>query len=147
MGRRIREHSAGGVVIKRNGSRIEVLLIQPRGRHRWQLPKGAIDPGETPESAAVREVREEGGVEAWVVGSLHPITFFYQMHGRRFVKTVDFYLMEYKSGSPAEHDDEVDEARWFPSEEAVRTLTFESEQEVLRSALTRLEQGGASVAS
>lgn len=143
---RVQQHSAGGVVVKHEEGPY-VLLIKPHNRNRWQLPKGTIDPGEKPETTAVREVREEAGVDASIVGHLGPITFFYQMHGNRFVKTVDFYLMEYKSGSPTNHDDEVDDARWFLIDQAMGTLTFESEQGVVRLALETLQDKSSSVAS
>jgi 8-oxo-dGTP diphosphatase len=135
----IHQHSAGGVVVKVDDKRSYLLLIKPEGRNRWQLPKGAIDPGETAEIAAMREVREEGGVTADPVEALAPIKFFYQWNGKRYVKTVDFFLMRYRSGSALDHDDEVDEARWFPIEQAVKTLSFESEREVVASAIAMLQ--------
>jgi len=141
------QRSAGGVVVKRAGDRIDTVLIKPHDRDRWQLPKGVIDKGEDAEATAVREVREEAGVDASVVMPLHPITFFYQMQGQRFVKTVEFFLMEYQSGSPDHHDFEVDEARWFPVQEALECLTFESEQKVLREALGRLAHSSLSTTS
>lgn len=134
MGRITHQHSAGGVVIKGAVNDPYVLLIKPSGRDRWQLPKGHIDAGESAEKAALREVREEGGVDARVLAPLEPIRFFYQMSGKRFVKTVDFFLMSYASGSVDDHDDEVDEACWFALEEAHSTLTFESEQRSLAEA-------------
>ncbi len=127
------------MVVKLDDKRTYVLLIKPHGRNRWQLPKGAIDPGETPRSAAVREVREEGGVIADAVEALRPIKFFYQMNGKKYVKTVDFFLMKYRSGSALDHDEEVDEARWFPLEQAVKTLTFESEKDVVSQAILALQ--------
>lgn len=135
----IHQHSAGGVVVKLDDRRSYVLLIKPHNRNRWQLPKGTIDSGETSEVAAAREVREEGGVTADVLERLSPIKFFYQMNGKKYIKTVDFYLMMYRSGSPIDHDDEVDDARWFPAQQALATLTFESEREVVATALTKLE--------
>jgi len=135
MGRIIHQHSAGGVVLRGELPLIEVLLIKPAGRDRWQLPKGGIDQGEAAEQAAVREVREEGGVEARIIASLEPIGFFYQMSGRRIRKTVDFFAMQYVSGSPNAHDSEVDEARWFSAEDAARALTFKTERQSLAAAI------------
>jgi 8-oxo-dGTP pyrophosphatase MutT (NUDIX family) len=110
----IEQRSAGGVVV-RNGERgCEFLAIKPAHRNRWQLPKGTIDKGESPTQTAVREVREEGGVHATIVEELGPIRFRYHMDGRRFVKTVTFYLMTYVSGDPSDHDHEVQDVRWFP---------------------------------
>jgi 8-oxo-dGTP diphosphatase len=140
MPRYIQQHSAGGVVVKRDLDGVSILLIKPRGRDRWQLPKGLVDPEESSEQAAIREVREEGGVQAAIITALAPITFFYQMHGQRFVKTVDFFLMEYQSGTPTDHDDEVDDSRWFEVAHAVATLTFKSERNVVAAALDCLDQ-------
>ncbi len=147
MGRRIRQDSAGGVVVDGDRRAPAILLIKPQGRNRWQLPKGTIDAGEGAAEAAVREVREEGGVDATVIAPLAPITFFYQMHGRRFLKQVEFFLMQYRSGSPTEHDSEVDDAQWYPLPEALERLTFESEREVVREAMARLAGAPAPVAS
>ena len=129
----IKQHSAGGVVVRRAGDEVEFLAIMPAHRERWQLPKGTIDPGETSEQAAVREVREEGGVAARIIADLGSIKFFYRIGGSQFVKTVDFYLMEFESGDPANHDHEVQDARWFPIDE-LNTLAFESEQGVVERA-------------
>lgn len=112
---------------------LEFLAIKPAHRDRWQLPKGTIDRGETSERAALREVREEGGVTCRILSDLGPIRFFYQMGTRRFVKTVDFYLMAYERGDPENHDHEVQEARWFPIEEPGR-LAFATERDVVERA-------------
>lgn len=146
LGRRIQQHSAGGVVVKRDAAGLTLLVIRPRGRDRWQLPKGNVDPGETPENAALREVREEGGVVASLITHLAPTTFFYQMQGQKFVKTVDFYLMSFASGSPDNHDEEVDDSRWLPVEQGLRVLTFESERNVVRMAIGYLSGSSVSVA-
>jgi len=130
---RIRQHSAGGVVVRGDCGESEFLAIKPAHRDRWQLPKGTIDRGETSRQAAVREVREEGGVHARIVSDLGPIQFFYQTGGQRFAKTVDFYLMTYESGDPADHDHEVQEARWFPLRDAA-TLTFPTERGLVERA-------------
>jgi 8-oxo-dGTP pyrophosphatase MutT (NUDIX family) len=128
------------VVVRRSGREIEFLAIKPAHRDRWQLPKGRIDHGESPERAALREVREEGGVEARIVHELGPINFLYQMNGKRYAKTVDFYLMQYEAGDPADHDDEVDEARWVPLA-ASGTLTFPTERKLLERARVLLGVG------
>lgn len=120
-------------MVRRRGDEAEFLAIKPAHRDRWQLPKGTIDPGETPPQTAVREVREEGGVVARIVADLGPISFFYQMQGRRYAKTVDFYLMAYESGSPADHDHEVQEARWFPLAQGSR-LAFPTERKLVEMA-------------
>lgn len=81
----------------------------------------------------MREVREEGGVSAHIIGDLGSINYVYWMNGRRYAKQVDFYLMEYESGNPSDHDHEVQEARWFPLGEGNR-LAFPSEQALVAKA-------------
>lgn len=136
----IPQHSAGGVVIRPSGGGHEFLAIKPAHRDRWQLPKGTIDPGETPAVTAVREVREEGGVDARIVADLGPIRFWYQMDGRHFVKTVDFFLMTYLAGNPDDHDHEVQDARWF-SLDAAQQLAFRDERAVVHRAGAVLSGG------
>lgn len=134
----IHQHSAGGVVVRGRSGTLEFLAIKPRGTTRWQLPKGAVEVGETPSQAALREVREEGGVSATIVGDLGPIRYFYRLGERGFVKTVDFYLMRYQAGDSSCHDHEVEEAVWFPMGES-RILAFSSERELVRRAVEAID--------
>jgi 8-oxo-dGTP pyrophosphatase MutT (NUDIX family) len=132
------ELSAGGVVT-RNG---EVIVIVPtrrdaRGHRVLGLPKGHIDPGENAEQAAKREVREEAGVEAELIEHLGDVRYWYQRDGRRILKRVVFYLFEYCSGDPTDHDDEIEEARWMPLAEAAKALTYGGEREMVALALSR----------
>jgi 8-oxo-dGTP diphosphatase len=136
----IKQHSAGGVVVRTNRGVAEYLAIMPAHRERWQLPKGTVDRGESVEQAARREVREEGGVEATIVGDLGPISFFYRMAGQRYAKTVNFFLMRYEGGDPSEHDHEVKEARWFRLGEPEH-LAFPSERNLVIRARELVEQG------
>src|SRR5688500_13489220 len=91
------ESSAGGIVIRRReSSGVEVLLIQQSGHKGWGFPKGWIEEGEEPPTTAVREVEEESGVRAEVVGELPPTRYYYLNHERkRVAKTVRWYLMRY----------------------------------------------------
>jgi 8-oxo-dGTP pyrophosphatase MutT (NUDIX family) len=133
------ELSAGGVVVRGE----EVLVIVPtrrgaQGQRVLGLPKGHVDPGETPEQAAAREVREEAGVEAELVDRLGDVRYFYQREGRRIFKRVVFYLFAYRAGSPDDHDDEVEEARWMPLAEAAAALSYAGEREMVERALSRI---------
>ncbi len=101
------------------------------------LPKGHLDDGETPEQAATREVREEGGVEADLIDHLGDVRYWYRRRGRSVPKRVSFYLFRYRAGDPADHDDEVEEARWMGLTEASRALTYEGEREMVLRALSR----------
>jgi len=128
----VRQHSAGGVVV-RDGS---VLLIATAGGARWQLPKGRIEPGESSEEAAVREVREETGVTGRVLAPLPGIDYWFAEGARKRIrKHVDYYLLDYVAGSEADFDrKEVSEARWFEWEEALERLTHANERRVAESA-------------
>ncbi len=132
--------SSGGVVFRRDGSTgaIEVAIISVGPQKRWQLPKGLVDPGEKPEATAVREAREEAGVDTRVTGHIETIEYWYAGLERgirvRFHKHVHFYLLEYVSGDTRDHDAEVNEARWVPIDEAVGQLAFEGERRVVERA-------------
>jgi 8-oxo-dGTP pyrophosphatase MutT (NUDIX family) len=102
------------------------------------LPKGHLDEGEDDEAAAIREVTEETGVIAELIDKLGDVEYTYERRGRRRNKRVAFYLFEYRSGSLEDHDQEIEDARWMPLEEAVRALTYAGEREMVRRALSRL---------
>jgi 8-oxo-dGTP pyrophosphatase MutT (NUDIX family) len=131
--------SSGGVVFRRSKSgQTEVAIISVGPQRRWQLPKGLVDPGEKPEATAVREVREETGVESRLKAHIETIEYWYAGLERgirvRFHKHVHFYLLEYVSGETGDHDREVNEARWVPIEEATTQLAFEGERRVVERA-------------
>ncbi len=130
-----REISYGGVVV-RDG---DVLVITPTGRPSISaLPKGGAAPEETGEQTAVREVREETGIEAEVRGELGEVQYWYRRNGRRIFKTVRFYLCDHRGGDTADHDHEVDEARWIPLARARTSLSYPGEREMIERALSRL---------
>lgn len=119
------------------------LVIVPRrraadGSRVLGLPKGHIDPGETALRAAVREVREETGVEAELVQELGEVRYWYRREGRAVPKSVLFYLLRYRSGDIEDHDDEVEEVQWMALAEACAALTYEGEREMARRALRAL---------
>jgi mutator protein MutT len=136
-----REFSAGGVVVRGD----EVVVIVPTrraadGSRVLALPKGHVDPGETPLQAAEREVREEAGVVAEPVRELGQARYWYRREGRTIGKTVAFYLFRYVEGDTEDHDEEVEEARWIPLREAQEQLTHDAEREMVRLALACLEK-------
>ena len=125
------ETSFGGVVIHDG----RLLVITPAGKRVTGLPKGGLEPGETPEQAAAREVREETGITATVRRPLGEVSYWYRRNGRRVFKTVHFFLCDFVSGSTDDHDHEVDDARWIPLESAPRRLTHAGERALIRRAL------------
>lgn len=136
MGSTATEFSTGGVVVRGE----ECIVIVPTrraadGSKVLALPKGHPDPGETTEQAALREVREEAGVEATVRGRLGDVRYWYQRDGRRIAKVVTFFLLDYVSGDVADHDHEVEHARWVPLDAAARELTYAGEREMATKAL------------
>jgi 8-oxo-dGTP diphosphatase len=135
------EFSAGGVVVR--GRDVIVIVPVKRGAHGNRvlgLPKGHPDGDETPEAAATREVNEETGVKAELIEKLGEVSYSYERRNRRVVKRVAFFLFEYRSGDVADHDHEIDDARWMPLEEAARALTYVGEREMVQRALSRLSQ-------
>jgi 8-oxo-dGTP pyrophosphatase MutT (NUDIX family) len=136
-----REFSAGGVVVRGE----EVVTIVPTrraadGSRVLALPKGHVDPGETPIQAATREVREETGIVGELVGDLGESRYWYRRDGRTIGKTVVFFLFRYVEGDTADHDDEVEEVRWLALKEAEKQLTHEAEREMVTLALAYLHK-------
>ena len=147
MGKAKREYSAGGAVFKRKNNNLFWLIIQPSAKDqplrqgRWQLPKGWIDKNETSQEAAVREVKEESGVEAEIVEKIDRINiFFYNEEKQQVVKNIVFFLMEYQSGSIKDHEPETEKAVWLPFKKAYDQMTFKSEKKVLEKAKKILEE-------
>jgi 8-oxo-dGTP pyrophosphatase MutT (NUDIX family) len=128
--------SAGGVAFRSVEGRTEVALISVGEDNRWQLPKGIVDKGESTEAAALREVREEAGVNTRLLSLIDKIEYWYYDRGRqvRFHKFVYFYLLRYESGDATNHDDEVNEARWVEIDEAIGMLAFDTERKVVEAA-------------
>jgi len=124
-----------------------LAAIRPRGKQAglWALPKGKIDPGERPEQTAVREVREETGVEGTLVEKLGDVKYTYTRRGgERVFKIVSFYLLRAGRGRIGQIEEamriEVEEARWLPLDEAPRLLAYGGEREMAAKARDRFAQ-------
>ena len=139
-----REFSAGGVLVRTVRGRPMLAAIRPRGKPAgtWALPKGLVDPGESPAETAVREVREETGVEGRLVEKLGDVRYVYTRDGARIFKVVSFFLLRAERGRIDAIDEamriEVAEARWLPLEEAPRLLAYGGEREMAAKARDRL---------
>jgi 8-oxo-dGTP diphosphatase len=139
--RTVREVSAGGVMYRKHGDSIQIALIHVR--NRWGLPKGHVEEGERVEETALREVREETGLEGRVVKKLGDIRYSYRDKTKegepiRIYKRVHFYLLRYVKGDVRDHDHEVDEARWFPMDQVIKNLKFATERKMVHRALSVL---------
>ncbi len=130
----------------RDGGGFDIALIRTH-EGRWQLPKGWVEAGEAMERTALREVREEAGLDAEVVAPLYRIEYWYNStydpEPVRVHKYVHFFLLRCTGGSTDDHDDEVLEARWTEIGEAESTLAFNDERRVVRLAREALERVAA----
>lgn len=135
--RTVREVSAGGVIYREQQGQIYIALIHVR--RRWGLPKGHVEPGERIDETAVREVREETGLLGKIQRKLGSISYTYRAKSKdgeavRISKRVTFFLLRYLGGEVQGHDCEVDEARWFRINRAMRKLVFATERKMVRRA-------------
>jgi 8-oxo-dGTP pyrophosphatase MutT (NUDIX family) len=123
----------------------QVVTIVPTrraadGSRVLALPKGHVDPGESPVQAAEREVREETGIIAELVCELGESRYWYRRDGRTINKTVCFYLFTHRGGDIADHDDEVEEVRWMTLAQAEKALSHTAEREMVTLARARLHK-------
>jgi 8-oxo-dGTP diphosphatase len=118
-------HAAGGVVIDRDG---QVVLVHRPRYDDWAFPKGKLDPGESFEDAALREVEEETGLRCRLVREL-PSSEYHDNKGRS--KVVRYWLMEVEDEVGFVPNDEVDELRRLPLDDALAVLTYDRDHDVL----------------
>ena len=138
-----REFSAGGLVVRRMRGRPYIAAVRVKDGTVLALPKGHIESGETGAETAVREVREETGVDSRLVEKLDDIRYWYTRGGARVLKVVSFYLLAYRSGSVRDYQrEEVDGAEWVPLEEAADRLAYRGEKQMARAALSKLADKG-----
>ena len=141
-----REVSAGGLVYRRTRDGLDFVLIKPRGADTWALPKGHLEKDESVQDAAVREVREETGLDVGRVEPLGDVSYVFSWRDKpagkvtRVFKRVHFFTMEYAGGDFSKHDGEIDEARWFRAEEAARHATYKDERKLIEKASATLSR-------
>ncbi len=137
--------SAGGIVVRYQGEDPH-LVVGSRRRERdivtWTLPKGTPNAGETREQTAIREVREETGLDVRITGPLDSIEYSFVQRGLRIHKTVHYFLMEPVGGDLARHDHEFEAVRWISFTDAQHTLTFETERALVARAAAVVGAGG-----
>ena len=128
--------AAGGVVFRVGEEGVEIVLVSRRSPVLFALPKGKVDPGESLEQAALREVLEETGLQARIVEPLGEVRYWFtEGGGDRVDKTVHLYLMEPTGGHLEDHDHEFDAVGWFHMAEAERLLTHKNQMHILHRAL------------
>lgn len=128
-----REFSAGGIVFNNKG---RVLIRKSAGTEYWSFPKGHIDDGETTGQAALREVKEETGIEAEISNKVGVSKYIYTFpKGTKIFKIVTFYLMRYIKGNLKDHDYETSDLGWFEPAEALKMLSFSDDKKLLKKAL------------
>ncbi|HEU4862961.1 MAG TPA: NUDIX hydrolase [Candidatus Limnocylindria bacterium] len=145
--RTARATSAGGVVHRLIEGRVQIALVHRRAPVLWALPKGTPDSGETIEETALRETREETGLEVEIEARLQSIRYFFVRGTTRFHKTVHFFLMRPIGGSLDAHDAEFDEVRWTDLSEALAIMSHATERSVVEEAAALIETRRASVRS
>ena len=141
--RHARATSAGGVVHRTRDGQQEIVLVHRRHPRLWALPNGTPNAGETLEETALRETREESGLEVEIEAPIRAIQYFFVRGRTRFHKTVHFYLMRPVGGSLEQHDHEFDEVAWHQLEEAVELMNHATERTVVEEAAAMLAGQGA----
>ena len=138
-----REFSAGGLVVRQMRGRPYIAAVRVKDGTVLALPKGHIEPGESGAETAIREVREEAGIDSRLVEKLDDIKYWYTRDGARVLKVVSFFLLTYRSGSVRNYQrEEVDGAEWVPLEEAAERLAYKGEKEMARAALSKVADKG-----
>jgi 8-oxo-dGTP pyrophosphatase MutT (NUDIX family) len=127
--------AAGGLIVRRRGVDLEIAVVHRPEHQDWSYPKGKLEPGETFEVAALREVHEETGMQCRLVRFIGH-TEYIDRKGRP--KAVAYWVMAAESGSFTPNV-EVDELRWIPLADAARVLSYERDQELL-AILTAADQ-------
>lgn len=136
------EFSAGGIVYKKDGDQTLILVAQHSQHHGWVFPKGLIgdkEKGEKKEVTAVREVKEETGIDAKIIESFEPVTYWFIFKGEKIKKTVYYFLMEYIGGDTSKRDFEMEKVEWLPIDEVDGRLTYSSDKKVWQEAKKMLE--------
>ena len=133
--------SAGGVVYRVKHGSIEIIVCGRSSPSIWALPKGTPVKGETIEQTALRETKEETGLDVKIQSFVKSIKYSFLMKGTglRPNKTVHFYLMTPVGGDVSLHDHEFDIVKWLPVEVALETLSYKNEVGVVEESLSMVQ--------
>ncbi|OGH17131.1 MAG: hypothetical protein A3C30_03425 [Candidatus Levybacteria bacterium RIFCSPHIGHO2_02_FULL_40_18] len=137
------EFSAGGVVYKKEDSKIYILVSQHSQHLGWVFPKGLIGDHvkeEKKEETAVREVKEETGAEAEIMGEITPVTYWYAWEGEKRKKTVYYFVMKFTGGDITEHDHEMSAVEWLPENKVMERLSYKSDKDAFLEALPLIKK-------
>lgn len=139
--------SAGGVIFRKAGNAFEVALIATKDRNIWTLPKGIIDKGEEPETSAIREIQEETGLTGKIIDTIGEKSYWFYLKDENIKcrKTVSYFLLEYVSGNIEDYCWEVDEAKWFNIDDAIKQVVYKSDREILEKAKEKLKDYGRDI--
>jgi len=125
------EHSAGGIIFE-DGKVLLILMQNLRGEKVWTFPKGHLEPGESPEAAALREVSEETGWDCEIEADFYTAQYSFTRGGNLVHKDVRWFLMKRVGGNGApKTPDEIFAAKWCTLDEAEKELVYVSDQAML----------------
>ena len=127
--------SAGGVVVRKNNNQTEVLICERFSENLIALPKGKPNEGEYEAATAIREVREETGINAIIKNKIKDIFYTFESPNGIINKKVSFFLMEKIDGEISNHDDEFDKVYWEKCDSALKKLSHQGEKDVLEKAI------------
>ncbi|MDD5424455.1 MAG: NUDIX hydrolase [Candidatus Omnitrophica bacterium] len=134
------QFSAGGVVYRKSGNGLEIVILTRGGGKVFCLPKGKIAKQETPEQAALREIREETGLTGVIEKEIGKIKYSFDLPEEEIVinKTVTFFLVRYVSGDTKDHDTDAEDVSWLSIKEALKIMTYPSERQIVEKSGTVL---------
>ena len=130
-------------MFKTDNNTICILLAQHSFHKGWIFPKGLIGDkkdNESKEETALREVKEETGIDAEIIEPLPPRTFWYQMKGKKRKKTVYYYLMNHLGGNTEDHDHEMQAVEWIPIDKVINRLTYKGDRTIFKTVEERVRE-------
>lgn len=138
----VKEYTAGGMVYRHRRGELQILMIQDR-LGRWTIPKGHVEEGENLSQTAIREVKEETGLQRVKIrDKLDKIHFFYRKEGKLILMTTYVFLMEAVGRSDKvipEDSEGIADVKWFNKDEALKLIEYKDTEKLFRLGLAKLE--------